>query len=168
MISGLSPTGSIHLRNHQLAGLPRLDGGVARRGVVVARNRIDLLPAMVLQNSELADDLLALLVVGKIPEAGIVAEIERDIPAECRAAEIAAFLQTAATRWRRLSGYPAGGMNPLPLRMAGGYGPVRRHMRIREDPEVKGLGLAAAIGGCDRHREVISGGRYWNSIRRPH
>ncbi len=59
---------------------------------MIARDRIDLLAPMVLERTELPHHLAALRIVRQIPKAGIVAEIERDIPAERRAAKVAAFL----------------------------------------------------------------------------
>jgi hypothetical protein len=60
---------------------------------VITCDIVDLLAPMLLQNRVLTDDLGSLLIVGRVPKACIVAEVQRDVPFNGRATERAAFLR---------------------------------------------------------------------------
>src|SRR5262249_24094485 len=67
---------------------------------------VDLFAAMFFQHRILTHDLAPLLVLGCIPKARIIAEIERDIPVEGGPAEGAALLSLAKGRRQRLGAHP--------------------------------------------------------------
>src|SRR6516162_5188370 len=69
--------------------------GAMGRCIVIARDIVDLLAPMLFQNAVLPDHLTTLLVLGCIPEARIVTEIERKIPRNGRCADGAAVLRLA-------------------------------------------------------------------------
>src|SRR5262249_8301048 len=76
-----------------------------RRGVVVAGDIVDPVAAMFFQDRILTHDLAPLLVLGRIPEARIVTEIERDLPVEGRPAEGTALLRLAQRGGERLGAH---------------------------------------------------------------
>ena len=90
LADGISPLAKPPIRLLALAA-----GGAERRSIMIACNIVDLLAPMLLQNRVLTDDLGSLLIVGRVPVARIVAEVQRDVPFNGRAAECAALLRWA-------------------------------------------------------------------------
>src|SRR5215470_17102496 len=123
-------------------GLLALAGGVSiRRGVVVAGDIVDLLAAMFFQHRILTHHLAPLLVLGRIPEARIVAEIERDIPVEGQPAEGAALLRLAKRRRQRLGAHRRRPESDQAVLNAFARGLVGSDMLIADDPQIETLRL---------------------------
>ena len=123
-------------------GLLALVRGVSmRRGVVVAGDIVDLLAAMFFQHRILTHDLAPLLVLGRIPEARIVAEIERDIPVEGQPAEGAALLRLAKRRRQRLGAHRRRPESDQAVLNAFARGLVGSDMLIADDPQIETLRL---------------------------
>ena len=76
----------------RLLALARWDA--VGRCVVIARNIINLLASMLLQNGVLPNDLSTLFILGRVPEARIVTEVERNVPRNAR--------PTDGTAWETL------------------------------------------------------------------
>ena len=68
---------------------------VLRRGIVIAGDVVDLLAPVMLQHRVLTHHLAPLLVLRQVPKSRIVAEVQRKIPRDRRAAEGAAILRLA-------------------------------------------------------------------------
>ena len=111
------------------------------RGVVVAGDIVDLLAAMFFQHRILTHDLAPLLVLGRIPEARIVAEIERDIPVEGQPAEGAALLRLAKRRRQRLGAHRRRPESDQAVLNAFARGLVGSDMLIADDPQIETLRL---------------------------
>src|SRR5215467_1435405 len=123
-------------------GLLALVRGVSmRRGVVVAGDIVDLLAAIFFQHRILTHDLAPLLVLGRIPEARIVAEIERDIPVEGQPAEGAALLRLAKRRRQRLGAHRRRPESDQAVLNAFARGLVGSDMLIADDPQIETLRL---------------------------
>src|SRR5215471_8412890 len=123
-------------------GLLALVRGVSiRRGVVVAGDIVDLLAAMFFEHRILTHDLAPLLVLGRIPEARIVAEIERDIPVEGRPAEGTALLRLAQRGGERLCAHRRRPKSDQAVLNAFARGLVSSDMLIADDPQIETLRL---------------------------
>src|SRR5262249_345208 len=112
-----------------------------RRGVVVAGDIVDLLAAMFFQHRILTHDLAPLLVLGCIPEARIVAEIERDVPGEGRPAEGAALLRLAKRCRQRLGAHRRRPESDRAVLNAFAPGLVGSEMLIADAPQIETLRL---------------------------
>src|SRR5262249_4086428 len=108
-----------------------------RRGVVVAGDIVDLLAAMFFQHRILTHDLAPLLVLGRIPESRIVAEIEREIPVEGGPAEGAALLSLAKRRRQRLGAHRRWPESDQAVLNAFARGLVGSDMLIADDPQIE-------------------------------
>jgi hypothetical protein len=75
LADGIGPLAKPPIHLLALAG-----GGTERRSIVITCDIVDLLAPMLLQNRVLTDDLGSLLIVGRVPKACIVAEVQRDVP----------------------------------------------------------------------------------------
>src|ERR1700730_5333208 len=126
----------------------------SRRGVVIARHRVDLLAPVLAQRAELPHNREALLVIRQIPQPGIVAEVQGNIPMERRTAELASALRLPERRGQTL-GVTGRRRERHAIAYRVGKGFVGRHMGVREDPQMEGLRLAIAAG-CRLHvRHVL-------------
>jgi hypothetical protein len=121
---------------------------------VIARHRVDLLAPVLAQRAELPHNLETLLVIRQIPQPGIVAEVQGDIPMERRTAELAAALRLPERRGQTL-GVTGRRRERHAIADRVGNGFVGRHMGVREDPQMEGLRLTIAAG-CRLHvRHVL-------------
>src|SRR5262245_64242669 len=112
---------------------------------------------MFFQYRILTHDLAPLLVLGRIPEASIVAEIERDIPVEGQPAEGAALLRLAKRRRQRLGAHRRRPESDQAVLNALARGLVGSDMLIADDPQIETLRLLMPSRlrdrGGDRGRE---------------
>src|SRR5262245_37894510 len=92
---------------------------------------------MFFQYRILTHDLAPLLVLGRIPEASIVAEIERDIPAEGGPAEGTALLSLAKRRRQRLGAHRRWPESDQAVLNAVACGLVGSDMLIADDPQIE-------------------------------
>ena len=111
------------------------------RGVVVAGDIVDLLAAMFFQDRILAHHLAPLLVLRCIPEARIVAEIERDLPVEGRPAEGTALFRLAQRGGERLGAHRRRPKSDHAVQNAFARSLVGSDMLIADDPQIEGLRL---------------------------
>src|SRR5215831_7758714 len=119
----------------RLLALARWDA--VGRCVMIARNIINLLTSMLLQNGVLPNDLSTLFILGRVPEARIVTEVERNVPRDGRPADGTAFLRLAQcfchrfrADWRRSESDHA-----MLSRFA--HCLVGADMRVGDDPKIE-------------------------------
>ena len=108
---------------------------------MVAGDIVDLLAAMFFQDRILAHHLAPLLVLRCIPEARIVAEIERDLPVEGRPAEGTALLRLAQRGGERLGAHRRRPKSDHAVLNAFARGLVGSDMLIADDPQIETLRL---------------------------
>src|SRR6516225_4930831 len=129
----------------RLLALARWDA--VGRCVMIARNIINLLASMLLQNGVLPNDLSTLFILGRVPEARIVTEVERNVPRNARPADGTAFLRLAQcfrhrfwVDWRRSESDHAM-LNRLTHCLVGA------DMRVGDDPKLEDCCLFVSRSG---------------------
>ena len=139
-------------------------GGTERRSIVITSDIVDLLAPMLLQNRVLTDDLGSLLIVGRVPKACIVAEVQRDVPFNGRATERAALLRLAeclgqrfGVDWRWLESNQTM-LDPC------AHSFISSDVAVADDPEVERRGL---LMRCGRLRDGSDHGRRQGQGRPP-